>query len=46
MVDPSGGPYIEEGMHLGRLLGEEFQNMIVHGFENIEGGWKILIKKI
>ncbi len=46
MVDPSGGPYIEEGMHLGRLLGEEFQNMIVNGFENIEGGWKILIKKI
>jgi len=45
MVDPSGGPYIEEGAHLGRFLGEEFQNMIVDQFESIEGGYKIIIKK-
>jgi uncharacterized protein YnzC (UPF0291/DUF896 family) len=44
MVDPSGGPYIEEGMHLGRFS-DEFQNMIVHGFEPIETGFKIITKK-
>lgn len=44
MVDPSGGPYIEEGMRLGRFS-DEFQNMIVQGFESIETGFKIIIKK-
>ena len=46
MVDPSGGPYIEEGMNLGRFLGEEFQNLIVHSFEKIDTGYKIITKKI
>jgi len=45
MVDPSGGPYIEEGMNLGKWLGEEFQNLIVHKFESIKTGFKIITKK-
>jgi hypothetical protein len=45
MVDPSGGPYLTEGMHLGKWLGEEFQNLIIDGFESIDTGFKIITKK-
>jgi hypothetical protein len=45
MVDPSGGPYMEEGMHLGKWLGEEFENLIIDGFESIDTGFKIITKK-
>lgn len=45
MVDPSGGPYLTEGMHLGRHLGEDFQNLIIDNFEPIETGYKIITKK-
>jgi hypothetical protein len=45
MVDPSGGPYMEEGMHLGKWLGEEFQNLIIDRFESIDTGFKIITKK-
>jgi hypothetical protein len=45
MVDPSGGPYLTEGMHLAKWLGEEFQNLIVHEFKSIDTGFKIITKK-
>jgi hypothetical protein len=45
MVDPSGGPYMEEGIHLGKWLGEEFENLIIDGFESIDTGFKIITKK-
>jgi hypothetical protein len=45
MVDPSGGPYLTEGMHLGKWLGEEFQNLIIDRFEPIDTGYKIITKK-
>ena len=45
MVDPSGGPYLTEGMHLGRHVDEEFQNLIIDRFEPIETGFKIITKK-
>lgn len=45
MVDPSGGPYLYEGMHLGKYLDEEFQNLIIDRFEPIETGYKIITKK-
>ena len=45
MVDPSGGPYMEEGMHLGKWLGEGFENLIIDKFEPIETGYKIITKK-
>jgi hypothetical protein len=44
MVDASGGPYIEESNDMGRY-GEEFKGMVVRGFERIDTGYKILIKK-
>ena len=45
MVDPSGGPYLYEGMHLGKYLDEEFENLIIDRFEPIETGYKIITKK-
>ena len=45
MVDPSGGPYMEEGMHLGKWLGEGFENLIIDRFEPIDTGFKIITKK-
>lgn len=45
MVDPSGGPYLTEGMHLGKYLGEGFENLIIDNFESIETGYKIITKK-
>jgi hypothetical protein len=45
MVDPSGGPYMTEGMHLGKWLGEGFENLIIDGFESIDTGFKIITKK-
>lgn len=43
MVDPSGGPYIAEGMNLS-ILGKEFKDMIVDSFEVIENGYLIKVK--
>ena len=43
MVDPSGGPYISAGFSLDHIS-EEFEGMIVEGFEVIPTGYKILIK--
>jgi hypothetical protein len=45
MVDPSGGPYLTEGMHLGKWLGEGFENLIIDRFESIDTGFKIITKK-
>jgi hypothetical protein len=44
MVDPSGGPYIAAGDSLGRIS-EEFEGMIVDGFEVVQDGYKIIIRK-
>ena len=41
MVDPSGGPYLNEHMDLGKLLGEEFDGLCIRSFESIETGYKI-----
>ena len=43
MVDPSGGPYIGSGANMGRYS-EEFEGMIVKGFERIDTGYKIIVK--
>ncbi len=43
MVDPSGGPYIAEGMSLG-ILGEEFKDMTVDSFEVVDKGYLIKVK--
>ena len=42
MVDPSGGPYISAGFSL-EHIDEDFEGMIVEGFEVIPTGYKILI---
>jgi hypothetical protein len=44
MVDPSGGPYISAGFSL-EHISEEFEGMIVEGFEVIPTGYKIIIRK-
>lgn len=44
MVDPSGGPYISAGYSL-EHISEDFEGMIVEGFENIDTGYKIIIRK-
>ena len=43
MIDPSGGPYVAEGMNLS-ILGEEFKDMIVDSFEVKENGYLIKVK--
>ena len=44
MVDPSGGPFMHEGHSL-KMLGEEFDGKVIDRFEEIETGYKIIIKK-
>jgi len=44
MVDPSGGPYISTDMDMG-YISNEFDGMIVDGFEIIPAGYKIIVKK-
>lgn len=44
MVDPSGGPYIEEDVNMG-YFGEELKDLIVERFEKIEKGYKIIVRK-
>ena len=44
MVDPSGGPFIQVGLDMG-YIDESFGGQIVDGFEQIEKGIKILIKR-
>lgn len=43
-VDPSGGPFISVGSNMG-YIHESFDGLIVDGFESIDNGYKILIKK-
>ena len=42
MIDPSGGPYLQSGTNMGRY-GEEFEGMIVKGFERINTGYEIIL---
>ena len=39
MVDPSGGPYLTEGMVI-----KELSNKEIYRFESIKEGWKIYLK--
>ena len=43
MVDPSGGPYITEGMDLG-LFARELKGMVVSEFESNKDGYLIITK--
>ncbi len=44
MIDPSGGPYICEGMDMGQFS-DELEGMIVEQFKKIKTDYKIIIKK-
>jgi hypothetical protein len=41
MVDPSGGPYLNEHMDLGNFFSDEFDGLCIRSFEPIETGYKI-----
>jgi hypothetical protein len=41
MVDPSGGPYLNEHMDLGNFFSDEFDGLCIRSFESIETGYKI-----
>lgn len=43
-IDPSGGPFIEKGKMLSHIVYGDDLNVIVEGFENIEGGFIIQTK--
>lgn len=43
MVDPSGGPYLAEGMNL-KTLDPTFKKMIIKEFEPVDTGYKIIIQ--
>ena len=45
VVDPSGGPYIAEGMNLS-ILGKEFKDMIVDSFEVVKNGYLIKVQNL
>ena len=42
-IDPSGGPYIGQGMHMGDF-GGEFKGKFVKEFRRIETGYKIILE--
>lgn len=42
MVDPSGGPYLAEGMNL-KLLDKSYNRMIIKEFERHPEGYKIIM---
>jgi hypothetical protein len=44
MIDPSGGPYINVGMDMG-YIHENFKDMIVEDIIDVNGGYKLIIKK-
>lgn len=44
MVDPSGGPYVTEGMDLG-LLARELKGKVVQEFLSNEDGYEIVLKR-
>ena len=41
MVDPSGGPYLNEHTNLGNFFSDEFDGLCIRSFEPIETGYKI-----
>ena len=41
MVDPSGGPYLNEHTNLGNFFSDEFDGLCIRSFELIETGYKI-----
>jgi hypothetical protein len=43
MVDPSGGPYLNEGYNLSHLS-DKFKGKIIQSFENAETGYLIKVK--
>ena len=44
LLDPSGGPYLSGGFSMDHIS-EEFEGMVVEKFEQVEEGYKIIIKK-
>lgn len=44
IIDPSGGPYLEEGMDMG-LFDASFKGMIIDKFKPVDEGYLIEIKK-
>ena len=41
MVDPSGGPYLNEHTNLGNFFSDEFDGLCIQSFEPIPTGYKI-----
>ena len=44
MIDPSGGPYLNEDMNMG-ILHESFKGMIIEQFKSVNEGYLIIVKK-
>jgi len=44
MIDPSGGPYLNEDMNMG-ILHESFKGMIIEQFKSVDEGYLIIVKK-
>ena len=41
MVDPSGGPYLNEHTDLGEFFSDEFDGLCIQSFSSIETGYRI-----
>ena len=44
MIDPSGGPYLNEDMNM-EILHESFKGMIIEQFKSTDEGYLIIVKK-
>lgn len=44
MIDPSGGPYLNEDMNMG-IFHESFEGMIIEQFKSVDEGYLIIVKK-
>ena len=44
IIDPSGGPYLNEDMDMG-LFDESFKGMIIEQFKSVDEGYLIIVKK-
>ena len=44
-IDPSGGPFIQEGKMLSHIIGGDEMNVIIEGFESVDNGYIIKCKE-
>ena len=44
-IDPSGGPFIKKGKMLSHIVWDESFNVIIEGFESVDGGYIIKTKE-